>query len=303
MIGGVSLLSALRGEPTMPRPQEFMVIVAIGCASVCGSQAAPIAATAPIPVTNVDGPILTFEFPGLLIGAAEYAEGPTGTTVFDFPGKVKAAVDVRGGSPVTVFTDSLRQGYDEAYVDAIVLSGGSAYGLASVAGVAEEIKHRSPDPGDWNHVAVVPGAVIFDLGDRRYNAVTPDVALGRAALQAAVPGRFPLGAHGAGRFAMQGGYFGPPQHSGQGGAYGRYGPTRIAVFTVVNALGAVVDRSGHVTRCGQPSSTTCGTIVELLTQKLESRHSALEKTGGSTAHTTVSIVVTNQKMPDRKSVV
>jgi len=279
----------------MPRPQAFLAVLACGFAGVfCSQAAAP--ATAPAPVTNFDGPALTFDFPGLLIGAAEYEAGPTGTTVFDFPGKVKAAVDVRGGSPVTVFTDSLRQGYDEAYVDAIVLSGGSAYGLASVAGVADEIKRRSPDPGDWNNVAVVPGAVIFDLGDRRYNAVTPDLALGRAALQAAVAGRFALGAHGAGRFAMQGGYFGAPQHSGQGGAFGRYGPTRIAVFTVVNAFGAVVDRSGHVTRCGRPTTTACGTIAESMAQKVTARPAAPEKTGASTAHTTISIVVTNQKM-------
>lgn len=249
-----------------------------------------------VPITDFDGPALSFDFPGLLVGAAEYAEGPTGTTVFAFPGKVKAAVDVRGGSPVTVFTDSLRQGYDEAYVDAIVLTGGSAYGLAAVAGVAEEIKSRSPDPGDWNNVAVVPGAVIFDLGDRRYDAVTPDVALGRAALRAAVPGRFPLGAHGAGRFAMQGSYFGPAQHSGQGGAFGRYGPTRLAVFTVVNALGSIIDRTGHLVRCGQPTTTACGTIADMLAAKAATRHATVEKTGASTAHTTISIVVTNQKM-------
>ena len=252
---------------------------------------------APVPLTEFDeDPALSFDFPGLLVGVAEYAEGPTGTTVFAFPGKVKAAVDVRGGSPVTVFTDSLRQGYDEAYVDAIVLTGGSAYGLASVAGVAEELKSRSSDPGAWNNVAVVPGAVIFDLGDRRYDAVTPDVALGRAALRAAVPGRFPLGAHGAGRFAMQGSYFGASQHSGQGGAFGRYGPTRLAVFTVVNALGAVVDRTGHLVRCGQPTTTTCGTIADMLAIKAAARQATAEKAGATTAHTTISIVVTNQKM-------
>ena len=281
----------------MSRPRSFIATFVTLLACLGAARAGePVNTTPPQPVTNVGGPFLEFEFPGLLVGVAEYAEGPTGTTVFDFPGKVKAAVDVRGGSPVTVFTDSLRQGYDEAYVDAIVLTGGSAYGLASVAGVSEEIKSRSRDPGAWNKVAVVPGAVIFDLGDRRYDAVTPDVALGRAALRAAAPGRFPLGAHGAGRFAMQGSYFGAPQHSGQGGAAGRYGPTRIAVFTVVNALGSVVDRTGHLVRCGQPATDSCGTIAEMLAAKAAARLATIEKTGASTAHTTISIVVTNQKM-------
>lgn len=53
-----------------------------------------------VPVTEFNGPTLEFEFPGLLIGVAEYSEGPTGTTIFYFPAGVMGAVDVRGGLPV-----------------------------------------------------------------------------------------------------------------------------------------------------------------------------------------------------------
>jgi hypothetical protein len=77
----------------------------------------------PKPHVSYDGPALTFDFPEVKIGVAEYEEGPTGTTVLYFPKEVVAAVDVRGGAPGTVNTDALRLAYDEPSVDAIVLSG------------------------------------------------------------------------------------------------------------------------------------------------------------------------------------
>src|SRR5436305_820958 len=76
----------------------------------------------PTPRIPAGGPTLDFDFPGLEIGVAEYEEGPTGCTVFHFPGGAKpCAVDVRGGSPAWVG--------DYGRVDAVCLAGGSAYGL------------------------------------------------------------------------------------------------------------------------------------------------------------------------------
>lgn len=249
-----------------------------------------------VPDTTVRGPVLEVDFPGLSIGIAEYPEGPTGTTVFLFQKPVKAAVDVRGGAPGTIMTDGLRLAYDDAWVDAISFSGGSAYGLAAATGVAEALKERRADPGHWDHIAIVPGAIIFDLGGRRFNTITPDFELGKAALAAAVAGRFPLGAQGAGRFAMQGGRIGDRQYSGQGGAFRQVGETRIAVFTVVNAAGAVVDREGQVVRCSQPGPEGCGSIQERLQEQLEETAPGFDGQG-LTGNTTVSLVVTNQKMP------
>jgi len=177
---------------------------------------------------------------------AEYDEGPTGATVFHFPKPVMAAVDVRGGAPATINTDALRLSYDSPFVHAVAFAGGSSYGLAAATGVADEIKARTANPTQWENVATVVGAIIFDVGGRRFSHVTPDYELGRAALRAAEPGRFPLGARGAGRFAMQGWYFGEPVSSGQGGAFRQLGPTRVAVFSVVNAMGSVVGRDGRL---------------------------------------------------------
>lgn len=66
---------------------------------------------APMARNSFEGRTLDFDFAGMLVGTAEYDEGPTGVTVFYFPNRVKAAVDVRGGAPGTVNTHALRLGY------------------------------------------------------------------------------------------------------------------------------------------------------------------------------------------------
>jgi len=196
-----------------------------------------------VPRTSFDGPELRFDLPGLEIGVAEYDEGPTGCTVFSFPGGSSAAsFDVRGGSPGI-------SGEGHELVDAICLAGGSLYGLEAAAGVAAEHLARHEYRTGWLEIPIVAGAIIFDWGPRD-NAVYPDKELGRAAFRAARPGVFPLGARGAGRSATAGKLFSYEERepSGQGGAFRQIGETKIAVFTVVNAIGAIVDREGKVVR-------------------------------------------------------
>jgi L-aminopeptidase/D-esterase-like protein len=259
------------------------------------------------PVVAFKGPALEFNFPGMRIGVAEYAEGPTGTTVFYFPEKVMAVVDVRGGAPGTIFTDALRLGNSQRRFDGVVLSGGSSYGLAAASGAAAALKAKRVRDGQWQSAAIFPGAIIYDIGGRRLSTVTPDEALGKAALNAAVEGRFPLGPRGAGRSAMQGYYFANTPadwpHSGQGGAFRQIGQTKIAVFTVVNAVGAVVDRQGRLVRCSYaPSQKDCGTIQSALARRLrQPTHGAdADKSAAVTSNTTVTLVVTNQKLDVRE---
>ena len=249
------------------------------------------------------GPSLDLDFPALHIGIAEYPAGPTGATVFYFPDKAKIAVDARGGAPGTMNTDYLRLGYEEAAMDAVVFAGGSWYGLSAGTGVAEGIKEMRADSGTWQGIAGVVSGIIFDLGERRDNTITPDAALGKAALEAARPGRFPLGAQGAGRMARQGAYFalggGWPTwpESGQGGAFRQVGPTKIAFFTVVNAMGTIVDRQGRVVRCGQADpALACGRISDLMAERAAGTTEASGATG-PTENTTISLLVTNQKLP------
>ncbi|MDQ3243330.1 MAG: P1 family peptidase [Gemmatimonadota bacterium] len=278
----------------------------IGAALLRAQTPAPQTTPAPVPRTGVEGRALEFDFPSIEIGVAEYDEGPTGATVFYFPKGVVATVDVRGGAPATVNTDALRLSYPSAFVDAISFAGGSSYGLAAATGVADGIKTERAGSGAWGNIATVAGAIIFDLGGRRFNTVTPDYDLGRAALRARRRNSFPLGNRGAGRFTTQGGYFGDSlrQNSGQGGAFRQVGTTKIAVFTVVNALGTVVDRRGRIVRCGRATVTGCGTIAERIARKVATVGSPARAERGSsdsvpgvpTESTTLTLVVTNQKL-------
>ena len=104
---------------------------------------------------------LTFDFPAVHIGVAEYPDRPTGATVFYFPKGATATVDVRGGAPGTINSDVLRLAYGTSFVDAITIAGGSSYGLEVANGVAAELRERRGASGDWNDIAFVAGAIIF----------------------------------------------------------------------------------------------------------------------------------------------
>jgi 6-aminohexanoate-oligomer endohydrolase len=277
---------------------------AVRSGSPTGGPSSSSAPHTPAPRTQFDGPLLEFDFPGLEIGVAEYDEGPTGVTVFAFPGRATAVVDVRGGAPGTTITDALRLGYDRANIDAIAFAGGSYYGLetaAAVAGRLRELRESSGSP----IVAAVPGAIIFDLGNRRFNTLSPDRPLALAAFAAKRPNYFPLGARGAGRSARQGSFFGERLKSGQGAAYRQVGATKIAVFTVINAIGSIVDREGRVVRCNHPADAGIGHSIadhfahyRPLTDNSRSPLADAHADGDvlATTNTTITLVVTNQKL-------
>ena len=231
-----------------------------------------------------------FDFPGLRIGVAEYDDGPTGCTVFYFPdGGAMVERDVRGGSP-GLFGDL-------DWVDAICLAGGSLYGLEAAAGVAAELFEQRGRDTSWQAIADVTGAIIFDFGPRD-TSVYPDKELGRAALRTAVEGRFPLGRRGAGRSATVGKTFGfeHGEPGGQGAAVRRVGDTRVGVFTVVNAVGAVFDRAGNVVRGHLDAAT--GTRRPLVAG-VEERVAEGRLVHAPPGNTTLTVVVTNQRLDRR----
>lgn len=244
------------------------------------------------PVTTLTGPTLELDFPALHIGVAEYAEGPTGCTVFYFPsGLVSCSVDVRGGSHGTILTE----GRDR--LNAICLAGGSVLGLESASGVTAELFARRGYATGWTDMPVVSGGIIFDYNVLRDNAIYPDKTLGRAALRAAKPGSFPLGRHGAGCSATTGKGLRPThagESTGQGAAFRQIGPTKIAVFTVVNAVGAIVDRQGKVVRGNlDPRTGERHHLIEGLERSLAAAAAAEEPAPGNT---TLTVVVANQRL-------
>ena len=251
--------------------------------------------------TAVDGPVLTFDWPAIEIGAGSYEEGPTGLTIIRFPRRASVVVDSRGGAPGTVNTDALRLGYSSKFTDAVVFSGGSSYGEEPITAVATGLKDEGARSGVHGDTAFVPGAIIYDFGGRRLNEVYPDKRLARAALQALRPGVFPLGAQGAGRMAMQGGFFGCNAHSGQGGAFRQIGDVKIAAFVVVNASGAITDRDGRLVRCNRAAAWgSLPRTADLLRSLPINPDSDPAPPGvtpvAPTANTTVSLIVTNQKL-------
>jgi L-aminopeptidase/D-esterase-like protein len=238
------------------------------------------------PRTVFDGPSLEFDFPAFRVGVAEYAEGPTGCTVFHFPQGAATALDIAGGSPKTYGNYEFNH--------AICLAGGSVYGLESATGVAAELFAMAGYSTEPGYIAHVSSAIIFDPPARE-NAIYPDKALGREALRTARSGFFPLGAHGAGAAATVGKWSRnyERESAGQGAAFRQLGPTKIAVFTVVNAVGALVDRRGQVV-CGHLDSAT-GTRHQLI-EDVELR-TGLGETQPPPAHnTTLTVLVTNQQL-------
>lgn len=150
-------------------------------------------------VTDVDG---------ILVGHAEDHRVRTGVTVVLPEPRCAAAADVRGGAPGTMNIDALDPTSLRHEVDAVVLSGGSMYGLGAAMGVVAELGARGRGIAFGGAVIpVVPAAILFDLsngGDKAWGASPPYDALGRAALAACGPGAFALGNAGAGLGARSG---------------------------------------------------------------------------------------------------
>jgi L-aminopeptidase/D-esterase-like protein len=170
----------------------------------------------------------------------------TGTTVVLAPeGGAVAAVDVRGGGPGTKETDALDPRNLVRKVEAIVLTGGSAYGLDAASGVMawlEEQGRGVPVGVDPAHVVpVVPAACVFDLGRGGDFRARPDAATGRAAVEAAAatgPGaRVREGGVGAGTGAVAGRLKGGV---GTASTVLDSGIT-VAALVVANSAGAVLD--------------------------------------------------------------
>lgn len=247
------------------------------------------------PKTTFSGPALAFDFPGVRIGCAEYAEGPTGCTVFHFPQGASLAVDVRGGAVGVV-------GAERGWVHAICLAGGSLYGLEAAFGVQAELFAQSGYSVEMTAFPLVSGAIIYDYGGRD-TRIYPDKALGRAATRATREGWFPLGPVGAGRNAGVGGRFSHQyrgERGGQGAAFGQWGPLKAAVFSVVNANGVIVDRSGQVVRGCLDRAT--GQRVHPATLVRERAAEPYPPTSGDTPavtpteNTTLTVLVTNLKL-------
>lgn len=196
--------------------------------------------------------------PGVLVGHDTDSRSPTGVTVLLLPDDTTVGVDVRGAAPGTRETDLLDPVNTIDVAHAIVLSGGSAYGLDAAGGVMAWLEdHGRGIVVGPARVPIVPAAVIFDLGvgDPR---VRPDAAAGWRACDAGQPiGSAPQGNVGAGAGASLGKLGGPhlAMRGGLGIATMRAGGLAMAAVVVVNAVGDVVDPDSGALLAGRRRSS------------------------------------------------
>jgi L-aminopeptidase/D-esterase-like protein len=186
--------------------------------------------------------------PGIAVGHATDMIGLTGCTVVLCEDGAVGGVDVRGAAPGTRETDLLRPEATVERVNAVLLTGGSAFGLDAAGGVMRFLEERGAGYAVRSTVVpIVPGAVIFDLGLGDHRA-RPDPAMGLAACLAASSDPPEQGTVGAGTGATVGKAAGIARamKGGIGTASLRVDGVTVGALVVVNAVGDVVDESGVV---------------------------------------------------------
>ena len=229
---------------------------------------------------------------GIQVGHAQIEAAATGCTVILCGTGVMAGVDVRGAAPGTRETDLLDPVKMMDRVHAILLSGGSAYGLDAAGGVMKYLEERQTgfDVG-VARVPIVPAAVLFDLmiGDPH---VRPDASMGYQACLNASTEAVVQGNAGAGMGATVGKLLGPnyAMKSGLGSASMKIGGgVRVAALVVVNAFGDVINPQTQEILAGVRKPVTGGFAdsAKLLTGDLN------RIIAGFHTNTTLGVVATN----------
>jgi L-aminopeptidase/D-esterase-like protein len=213
---------------------------------------------------------------GLQVGHHTLTERSTGCSVVLCPQGAVCGVDVRGAAPGTRETDLLRPDNLVEQVHAVLLSGGSAFGLDAAGGVMRWLEERGHGfTVGAARVPIVPAAVLFDLwlGDTR---IRPDHASGHAACNAAHAGAPEQGNVGAGAGAAVGKLFGIERamKGGIGTASVRVGAITVAALIAVNAIGDVIDpASGRVVAGARTADrrSTLNSVQAMLRGELPAR--------------------------------
>jgi D-aminopeptidase len=182
---------------------------------------------------------LITDVPGLRVGHAEDARLGSGATAIVFDEPAVGSIDLRGGGPGTRETALLDPAQTVQGIDAIALSGGSAFGLDAASGVQAWLREKGRGfPVRTARVPIVPAAILFDLlaaGDKEWGRFPPYRELGYAAA-AAASAEFALGSVGAGTGATTVNYKGG---IGSASALTREGHI-VGALAAVNAAGSVV---------------------------------------------------------------
>ena len=230
------------------------------------------------------------EVKGIKVGHYTDEENQTGCTVIMCKEGAVCGVDVRGSAPGTRETDLLKSENLVEKVHAIVLSGGSAFGLDSACGVMEYLKDKNVglDTG-FAKVPIVPAAVLYDFGVGSSN-IYPTKSNGYAACKNAATENLEQGRVGAGTGATVGKALGP-QHAQRGGigtcSIKLAGGVIVSAITAVNALGDIVDGYGKII-----AGAYEGGFMNICKSALKSP----DIHGIKGANTTIGVLATNAKL-------
>jgi L-aminopeptidase/D-esterase-like protein len=235
------------------------------------------------------------DVPGILVGHVTDMDALTGCTVVLCGSNAVGGVDVRGSATGSVELDALKPDHVAPHVHAILLAGGSAYGLEASAGVrlALEKKGIGFDTGA-GVVPIVPGAILFDLSIAK-RGVRPNVQMGERAVNMASSDAVAEGNVGAGTGATVGKIFGMKQamKSGVGTASLTLGSgVMVGAMVVVNALGDVIDPGNGKIVAGARSAPNSR---EFANSAAVMRHGTVgaARFGGNT---TLAVVATNARL-------
>ncbi len=238
------------------------------------------------------------DVPGLLVGHWTHSEAATGCTVILCPKGAVAGGDVRGGAPATRETDLLEPTCTVQQVHAILLSGGSAFGLAAADGVMRWLEEQGIGfETGVARVPIVPAASLFDLAQGRSD-VRPNAEAGYAACQAASDAAVPQGRVGTGTGATVGKLLGFDYASPGGlGTASRTlpGGVIVAALAAVNAVGEVVDPATGNILAGirHPSGQGFLPAEQALTGLMGHDFQSMASARGNT---TLAVVATNARL-------
>lgn len=241
-------------------------------------------------ITDVDG---------ILVGHAQNPGALTGCTVVLCEQPAVGGVDQRGGAPGTRETDLLRPMHMVSHIDAILLTGGSAYGLDAAGGVMRYLEERERGfPVGVGVVPIVPGAVIFDLGVGS-PASRPNAEMGYTACENTAK-TCPVGNVGAGTGATVGKLLGieHAMKSGIGSASMEILPGLfIGALMVVNALGDVVDpQTGQfVAGLRTPQTNQPAGTLNMMKMLAEQQYAA-QQNPQTAGNTVIGVVATNARL-------
>jgi len=231
---------------------------------------------------------------GIRVGHATDREAVTGCTVVLCERGAVAGVDIRGGATGSEELDVLSPSHITPHIHAIMLSGGSAFGLEAASGARRWLERRGIGfRTGAAMVPIVPGAILYDLGIGKAG-VRPGREMGEAACEAATGGEIEEGTAGAGTGATCGKFFGlrRAMKAGIGTALAEAGAIKVGALVAVNPVGDVLDpETGQILAGARtaPDSREFADTVKAMKQ-------GLSRAGVGRTNTTLAVVATNARL-------